>query len=118
MSDETITLPFKLPDMFGGFAEGRGLAKVTPAELTLEFVLKDSLLNVLKSGVKEIRIPQPEIDTVRFKSGWFGGKVHIRLKSMKWLADLPGSDSNEVILHIAKADRDRAERIVKVLTQA
>ncbi len=118
MSDEMITLPFKLPDMFGGFAEGKGLAKATAAELRLEIVVKDSLLNVLKSGVKEIHVPQPEIDIVRFKRGWFGGKVYIRLKSMKWLADLPGCDSNEVILHIARGDRDRAEQFAKMLSHA
>ena len=33
MPDLSITLPFKVPDLFAGFAEGKGLAKVSPSEL-------------------------------------------------------------------------------------
>src|SRR3974390_1473710 len=118
MTNETITLPFAVPDLFAGFAEGRGLAKASQAELTLELVVKDNLLNVLKSSVKEVHIPRTEIDAVRLKRGWFGAKMHIRVKSMKWLADLPGCGSGEVTLQVARKDRDRAEDFVKLLSQS
>ena len=118
MTDETITLPLTVPDLFGGLAKGTGLAKVSGSELTLELVVKDGLLSVLKSGVKEIRIPRTEIDFVRLKRGWFGAKMDIRVKSMKWLADLPGCGSGEVTLHLARQDRDRAADFVKLLSQA
>ena len=117
MPDQSITLPFKVPDLFAGFAEGKGLAKVNPSELVLEFVVKDTVLQVFKSGVKEIRIPRSEVDVVRFKRGWFGGKVHIRVKSMKWLADLPSCDNGEVVLHVARRDRDQAAAFVRMLGQ-
>jgi len=67
--------------------------------------------------MKEIRIPRCEVDVVRFKRGWFGARVHTRLKSMKWLADLPGCDNGEVILHVARRDRDQAAAFVKRLGQ-
>lgn len=51
-----------MPDLFAGFAEGKGLAKASPTELILEFVVRDSLVNLLKSRLKEIRIPRTEID--------------------------------------------------------
>ena len=117
MSDEPIALPFTVPDLFAGFAEGKGLAKASPSDLTLEFVVKDNLLNLLKSGLKEIRIPRTEIDIVRLKRGWFGAKVHIRVKSMKWLAELPGCDNGEVILHVARRDRDQAANFVQMLSR-
>jgi hypothetical protein len=116
MPDQIITLPFSVPDLLAGFAEGNGLAKGSPAELTLEFVVKDSFLNLLKSGMKEIRIPRSEIDAVRFKRGWFGAKVCIRVKSLKWLADLPGCDSGEVTLHIARRDRDLAGEFARLFS--
>jgi hypothetical protein len=47
MPDQSITLPFKVPDLFGGFAEGKGLAKASPSELVLEFVVKDTVLDLL-----------------------------------------------------------------------
>jgi hypothetical protein len=116
MPEQSIILPFTVPDLFAGFAEGKGLAKASPSELTLEFVVKENLLNVFKSGLKEIRIPRTEIDVVRLKRGWFGAKVHIRVKSMKWLADLPGCDNGEVTLHVARRDRDQAADFVQVLS--
>jgi len=116
MPDESKTLPFEVPDLFAGFAEGKGLAKASPAELTLEFVVRDSLVNVLKSRLKEIHIPRSEIDAVRLKRGLFGAKVHIRVKSMRLLADLPGCDNGEVTLHVARRDRDQAAGFVQILS--
>ncbi len=116
MAEQSTTLPFEVPDLFAGFAEGTGLAKASASELALEFVVKDKLFSVFKSDVKEIRIPREEIDAVRFKRGWFGGKVYVRVKSLRWLTDLPGCDNGEVTLHIARANRDRAEEFVQVLS--
>jgi hypothetical protein len=90
--DQSITLPFRGPELFAGFAEVKGLAKVSASELVLEFVVKETVIDIIKSGMKEIHIPRAEVDVVRLKRGWFGAKVRIRLKSMKWLADFPGSD--------------------------
>jgi len=115
MPDQTITLPFNVPELFGGFAEGNGLAKASPLELTLEFVIQDTVVNVFKGSMKEVRIPRAEIDAIRFDRGWFGAKIHIRVKSLKWLADLPGCDSGEVTLRVARRDRDQAAAFVRLL---
>jgi hypothetical protein len=117
MPDQSITLPFTVPNLFAGFAEGNGLAKGSPSELVLEFVVKDTVLDIFKTGVSEIRIPRSEVDVVRFKRGWFGAKVYIRLKSMRWLADFPGCDGGEITLHVARCDRDCAEAFVQALGQ-
>jgi hypothetical protein len=115
MPDQSITLPFKVPNLLAGFAEGKGLANASPSELVLEFVVKDTMLDLFRSGMKEIRIPRSEVDVVRLKRGWFGAKVHIRLKSMKWLADSLGCDNGEVTLHVARRDRDQATAFVQML---
>ena len=62
MPDQSITLPFTVPNLFAGFAEGKGLAKVSPSELILEVVVKETVLDVFKSGMKEIHIPRSEVD--------------------------------------------------------
>jgi hypothetical protein len=109
-------LPFKVPDLFAGFAEGKGLAKASPSELTIEFMIKDNVVNMFKSGLKEVRIPQGEIEFVRHKEGWFHDKIRIRVKSMKWLADLPGCDDAELTLQVARGDRPQAADLVKILS--
>ncbi len=115
---ETVNVPFTLPDMFAGFVEGNGLAKATASELTLEFVFRDGVLNVLKSGVKEVHIPQSEIESMRIKHGIFGDKMKIRVKSMHWLAALPGCDSCELTLRVARRNRAQAAGVVQLLGRA
>ena len=116
MSEQFTTMAFSVDDLYGGFAQGTGLAKASPSELVLEFIVKDSLFEVLKSRVKEIRIPRSEIDSVWLKSGWFGTSVRIRVKSLKWLAELRGGDNGEVTLHVGRRERQRAAEFVAVLS--
>ena len=101
-------VPFKLPHLFSGFAEGKGLAKASPSELTLEFVVKETVLDIFKTGIREIRIPQSEIASLALRQGWFKDKIHIRLKSLRWLAELPGGDTDELTLHVSRRDRSQA----------
>jgi hypothetical protein len=110
-----VNLPFKVHNLLAGFAEGNGLAKARPSELTLEFVIKDSLINLFRSNVKEIRIPQSEIDSIRHKPGLFGDRVRIRVKSLKLLEQLPGCTDGEVTLHVARRNRAEAGNLVQLL---
>lgn len=73
------------------------------------------MLDLFKSSMKEIRIPLAEVDFVQLKRGWFGAKIHIRVKSLKWLAEVPGCDNGEVTLHVARRDRDQAVTFVQLL---
>ncbi len=107
---------FSVDDLYGGFAQGTGLAKASPSELVLEFIVKDSLFEIFKSRVKEIRIPRTEIDSVWLKSGWFGTIVRIRVKSLKWLEELRGGDNGELTLHVGRRDRERAADLVRLLS--
>jgi hypothetical protein len=115
MPNPTVTLPFKSPNILAGFAVGKGLATASAAELKLEFVIKDTLFDVFKTRVKEIRIPQSEIDLIRLQRGWIQDRLRIRLKSIKWLADLPGCDNGEVLLRLARRDRNQTTDFVHVL---
>ena len=117
MPEQPIILPFTVTNLFAGLAQRKGLATASPSELTLEFVVKETELKVLKGGVKEIHVPGSEIDVIRLKQGWFGAKVHIRVKRMKWLADLPGCENGEVTLHVARRNRIDAADFVQALSR-
>ena len=117
MPDQSITLPFTIPNLFAGFAEGKGLAKASSLELVLDFILKETVFHLFKSGLTEIRIPRSEVALGQFQRGWFGAKVRIRLKSMKWLVELPNCDNGEVTLHVARRDRDVAASFAQMLEQ-
>jgi hypothetical protein len=115
---ESVSLPFKLPEMFAGIIEGRGLARATPSELTLEFVVKESVLNVFKTGIKELHIPQTEIEYLQHKPGWFGDRIKLRVKSMRWLEDVPGCHDCELTLRVARRNRVQAGDMVQMLGRA
>jgi hypothetical protein len=117
---ETIALqsaivPFKVPDLFGGLAEGRGIATATPLELRLEFRVKENVLNLIKSSVKEVRIPRAEIGSIRLKRGLFRDKLSVRVKSLTALEDLPGCDNCDITLLVARRDREQSDDMVVLL---
>jgi len=112
----TVTVPFKLPDLFSGWAEGNGLAKATPSELTLELVVKDGVLGVLKTGIREIRVPQSEIASLRHHRGWFTDKLTISFNTLRTLADLPGGGTDRITLFVSRRDRPQATSLVQTLS--
>ena len=115
MLNPTVVLPFRVPNLVGGLAESKGLAKATASELSFEFVVKETVFDIFKSGIREIRVPQSEIDLIRVERGWFRDKLRIRFRSIKWLTDMPGCHDGEVTLRTAKRDRQQTEDFVRLL---
>jgi hypothetical protein len=108
------TIPFKIKGLHGGFSEAEGIGKFSSAGIVLEFESK--ILGMLKTGVKEVRIPLAEILDVKFKKGFFkfAAKIEIRLKSLAKLHELPVKDG-KVSLNIPRDDFERASEAVKTL---
>lgn len=106
------SIPFKIEGMHGGFSQVEGIGKFSSAGIVLEFEAK--IFGIMKTGVKEVRIPLAEILDVKFKKGFlkFGAKIEIRLKSFAKLNELPSKDG-KVRLQIHRDDHSMAERSVK-----
>ncbi len=117
-----ISVPFKITDAHHGFAPVDGVAKFSAAGIVLEFEAK--ILGLMKTGVKEVRIPQSEILDVKLKSGafntkfekLFGTKIEIRLNNFTTLSEVPSKDG-KISLKIIRADRELAERAVQALQE-
>jgi len=103
-------VPFTL-EAYGGFAEAHGLMHLEGNSLILEFQLQDSLLNVLRSDVREVRIPLEAIESITFKRGWLGAKFTIKTYKVRTLKDVPSSNKGEVTLQIKRQDRGKATRL-------
>jgi hypothetical protein len=106
------SIPFKIEGMHGGFSQVEGIGKFSSAGIVLEFEAK--IFGIMKTGVKEVRIPLAELLDVKFKKGFFkyGAKIEIRLKSFAKLNELPSKDG-KVRLQIHRDDHSIAEKIVK-----
>ncbi len=97
-----------------GLSEIEGIGKFSPAGIVLEFESK--FLGLVKSGVKESRLPLTEILDIKFKKGVlkYGAKIEIRLKSLAKLSELP-YERGKITLKIRRDDHERADEAVKNL---
>jgi len=112
MIPEFISLPFLILDVYEGFAVAKGLMRVDENTLTLEFEIKDSFIGLFKSGVKEVRIPIDEIDSVTLKRGWFATALIIRTQRLSSLGKLPKQDRGQIRLNLSGEDRKTAKSVV------
>ncbi|MGK7371566.1 MAG: hypothetical protein ACNS64_15250 [Candidatus Halalkalibacterium sp. M3_1C_030] len=109
-SDKTV--PFTIPEINSGFQQAEGLLKLGKDQLELEFEVKDAILGVIKSGVKEAEIPFSDLKSINFKKGWFSTKIILEGNSMKAFRDLPGTELATCTLKVKRKHRDDAESLI------
>ncbi|MDX9757621.1 MAG: hypothetical protein RBU27_00525 [Bacteroidota bacterium] len=106
-----ISIPFTLPDVYQGLAEGHGRLSADEQGLMLEYRIEDALVGVVKSAVREIRIAYDDIDDIAFIDRWYRRRVVIQLHHMRAIADFPAAKSGRIILKISRAARERAREL-------
>src|SRR6185369_31674 len=99
-------VPFQISHVFGGFGECHGLLKQDGKFLVLEFQLQDSLLRVLKSGIKNIEIPLADVARLALRRRWFGfsNSLEIQLSRMDLAEQIPAMKQGRLILGISRRD--------------
>lgn len=113
------TIPFTLDEGYGGLAKTDGMMRLESDALVLEFQTKDSIVGLLKSEVKEVRIPFSEIESAHFKKGFHGltpSHLTFSLRSMKYAGAIPGVEQGALKLPIAKQHREAAARLASTFT--
>ena len=107
------SVPFKSEH---GISQVHGLAKFSSAGIVLEYESK--IIGLISTGLKDANIPIEELLDVKFKKsfGKKGGKVEIRLKSFRMLAELP-NQQGKIVLKVDGDDRDRAREAVGRITK-
>ena len=106
-----ISIPFTLPDVYQGLAEGHGRLSADEHGLILEYRIEDAVFGVVKSGVRVIRLGFDEIDDVEFVDRWYRRRLIIQLHSMRAIADFPASKSGRIILKIKNPSRQRTREL-------
>jgi len=109
------SLPFSISDVYEGWAEVEGTARCEEDVLILEFQTQDSLVGLLKSTVKTIRLPLHALAAIHFQQKLFTAVVTLRVHSMRLVQDIPGSCQGEVRLHVARKHRKVAHAFVTEL---
>lgn len=103
-------MPFKIKKVMEGWAEAEGLLVLNGGQLCFQFQTKDSVLGLLKSGVREVKVGLVDVAEAKFKGKMLGGGVlTVRLADMMAAKDLPGQKTGVVELAIAKEHSDDAQ---------
>ncbi len=110
-----LTIPFSVPDAYEGLADVEGLARFEADVLTLEFQAKDAFFGVVKSDVKEVRIPLADLVAAVFTRKMFGATLKLRVRSMALVETIPGASRGELTLKFARQDRDDAHALASRL---
>ncbi|CAA9396729.1 MAG: hypothetical protein AVDCRST_MAG74-1349 [uncultured Pyrinomonadaceae bacterium] len=111
-----ISIAFKIDgSQTGGFKTVDGMAKISRAGIVVEFEAK--IFGIMKTGIKEVRIPLAEIEEVRVGRKFFKHTLEIWLNNFRTLSEIPNKDGR-IILQISKEDRTRAEQAARVLQTA
>lgn len=109
----TLAVPFHI-EAYDGFAYTNGFAKIQTDHLLVEYQTKDSIIGVVKSGIKSVEIPYEEIVDINYKSNIFRTVILLSVSSFKATAEL-GNGSGDVKFYIKRKNRKMAENFVENL---
>ena len=79
---------------------------------------ESKIIGLISTGLKDANIPIEELLDVKFRKGFAkkGGKIEIRLKSFRRLAELP-NQQGKIVLKVGSDDRDRAREAAERVTK-
>ncbi|MCA9734932.1 MAG: hypothetical protein H6696_16990 [Deferribacteres bacterium] len=106
------SLPFRIPSLYADLGKAEGTLSFEHDALTIEIQTSDSIIGLLKSGVKEFTVPLSEVSEVLFKSTLFSNKIYLRGKKMSTFANVPGYEKGELLLTIARKHKETAANFV------
>lgn len=114
-------VPFSI-EFFGGLGRCEGLLQDDGDHVVLEFQNKDTVAGILKSAVRQVRVPLKDLVSVTLTKGWLGTSwlgvtIVLQAARMDTLKDVPGMSQGRIELKVARKNRDVAEKFVAGLHQ-
>jgi hypothetical protein len=112
------SLPFSI-SMFAGLATADGLLRMDGSSLVLEFQIQDRGLGLLRSDLKELRIPISEIERLELKTGWFSRpRLIVQTETMRVSRQIPGSQHGTFELTIDNDHQLAAKHLISTVQTA
>ncbi len=112
MINLSLCVPFRIPGVYGGWAEIQGLLRSEADSLVLDFEVKESVLDLLRLHSKVSTIALEDLAAVEWRHGWFRRWIVLRVKRLEALRQLPGAQTGELRLKIARQHAKAAEEFV------
>jgi hypothetical protein len=106
------TIPFESADYNHGLKVAKGLLKLNPKGIELEYQVQDSFVGVFKSDVKNILVSYKDLESIHFKKGWFSDKISLKTSSLQLMQELPGTEQGECVLKVKRKHREEARQTI------
>ncbi|HUG90796.1 MAG TPA: hypothetical protein VML55_08190 [Planctomycetaceae bacterium] len=107
-------LPFTIP-FAGWLAKADGLLRFDGTALLLEFESRDALVGLLKTDLREIRIPVAEINAIELNKGLFSTTLEVQTSTLRATRGIPASSHGKFALTLSRTDRPSAEMLVAAM---
>lgn len=111
---EESTVSFTVSDP-SGLMESEGLVYVKDEKLIVEYQTSDSVLGLLKTGVKSIEVNLDDITQSSLEHKFWSSELVIQGKSMKIFGGAPGSSSGKLKLKVDKEFHQEALNLLAKL---
>lgn len=111
-TDES-TVSFTVSDP-SGLMESEGLIYVKDEKLIVEYQTSDSILGLLKTGVKSVEVNLEDITQCSLEHKFWSSELVIQGKNMRIFGSAPGSSSGKLRL---KVDKEFHQEALNLLTQ-
>ena len=105
-----MSIPFKLPDLHGGFSEAEGFVRLESEFLVFE--VQVAALGMFKDDVEIIKAEPGVIADINFDKGLFRDKIRILPSKFELLKAFPGKPMGEIILKTKRKHREIARLFV------
>jgi hypothetical protein len=112
------TVPFTMENPLW-LAATEGILSADETDLILEFRTSDAIIGLIKSEVREVKLPLNSIEQMTYRKHWLGGcSVVIRVNEMRAASELPGFKQGEVELSVDRKHREVAAEFVSSIQLA
>jgi len=109
--EDDVNVSFTVADS-SGLMESDGLLFVEEGELVIEHQTTDSVLGILKSGVKETTIELKDIVSAKLEPKFWSSELVLQGRSLKTFRNLPGNTGGILRLKIKKQSHTAALNLV------
>ncbi len=113
------SLPFTVENPHHGLTQVEGLLRLEQGNLVLEYRTTDSVFGILKTELKEVWVPLGELETVLYRSRFFGfyRRVVIKARRQSAFGEFPEAAHGALELHVRWNDREAAETFCMEMKQ-
>lgn len=104
-------------EVYEGLGEVEGVLYAGPDHLILKYRTKDALFGILKTPMRELRVPFEHLWRIQYQNSMIGGKITLETGQTDLFEQIPGSKPAQLVARLKRKDRAAGEALVERLNR-